>query len=116
MYLKPNASLPEFTVLGLDLLCEEASRVVNSRPTAYLGSQDLVISPNHFLLAGFSQNVWGSAGELPTKYLHLQQYRERMFEVLQNMMKSFREMDRQALHAFYLHDILLLQLLWFIAP
>ena len=86
MYLKPNASLPEFTVLGLDLLCEEASRVVNSRPTAYLGSQDLVISPNHFLLAGFSQNVWGSAGELPTKYLHLQQYRERMFEVLQNMM------------------------------
>ena len=88
LYLKPNASLPEFTVLGLDLLCEEVTRVVNQRPTAYLGDQDLVICPNNFLMAGFTDRVWGFEGELPTKYLQLQQYRERMYEVLHQMMVS----------------------------
>ena len=86
LYLKPNAPLPEFTVLGLDLLCEEATKMVCSRPTAYLGSQNEVITPNHFLLAGFSDRVWGTEGELPTKYLQLQQYRERMYQVLERMM------------------------------
>ena len=74
LYLKPNASLPEFTVLGLDLLCEEVTRVVNQRPIAYLGDQDLVICANNFLMAGFTDRVWGFEGELPTKYLQLQQY------------------------------------------
>ena len=86
LFLKPNAGVPDFTVLGLDLLCEEATRVVNCRPTAYLGSQDEIISPNSFLLAGFSNKIWGLEGELSTKYLQLQQYRERMFEVLERMM------------------------------
>ena len=86
LHLKPNASIPEFTVLGLDLLCEEATKMVCSRPTAYLGSQNEVITPNHFLLAGFSDRVWGTEGELPTKYLQLQQYRERMYQVLERMM------------------------------
>ena len=86
LYLKPNASLPEFTVLGLDLLCEEATKTLNQRPTAYLGEQDLVISPNTFLMAGFTDRVWGFEGELPTKYLQLQQYRERMYDVLHRMM------------------------------
>ena len=86
LYLKPNASIPDFSVLGLDLLCEEATRVVCSRPTAYLGSQNEVITPNHFLLAGFSDRVWGTEGELPTKYLQLQQYRERMYDILERMM------------------------------
>ena len=88
LYLKPNAPLPEFTVLGLDLLCEEVTRAVNQRPTSYLGDQDLVLCPNSFLMAGFNNKVWGVDGELATKYLQLQQYRERMFEVLRRMMIS----------------------------
>ena len=88
LYLKPNASLPEFTVLGLDLLCEEITRVINQRPIAYLGDQDLVLCPNKFLMAGFSDSVWGVDGELPTKYLHLEKYREKMYEVLNQMMIS----------------------------
>ena len=88
LYLKPSASLPEFTVLGLDLLCEEVTRTINQRPTAYLGEQDLVLCPNSFLMAGFSDRVWGVDGELPTKYLQLEKYRERMYEVLRQMMIS----------------------------
>merc|ERR1712116_5095 len=45
LFLKPGARMPEFTVLGLDLLCEEASRIMCSRPIAYLGDQDLVLTP-----------------------------------------------------------------------
>ena len=78
--------MPEFTVLGLDLLCEEASRIMNSRPIAYLGDQDLVLTPNSFLLAGMSDSVWGTEGELPTKYLELQEYRARMYDRLREMM------------------------------
>merc|ERR1712107_825148 len=39
LFLKPGARMPEFTVLGLDLLCEEASRIMCSRPIAYLGDR-----------------------------------------------------------------------------
>ena len=86
LFLKPGARMPEFTVLGLDLLCEEASRIMCSRPIAYLGDQDLVLTPNSFLLAGMSDSVWGTEGELPTKYLELQEYRARMYDRLREMM------------------------------
>ena len=52
-------------------------------------------------MAGFSNRVWGSEGELPTKYLQLEKYRERMYEILRQMMvnadfspKKWKENER----------------------
>ena len=65
--LKPNSSFPSsFTVIGLELLLEECSRVLNSRPTHWLKSQEKVLCPNSLLLLGFNQASWGQSSLVPT--------------------------------------------------
>ena len=84
--LKCNSSLPTFTVIGLELLLETCSRVLNSRPVHWLRSQEKLISPNHLLLLGFNDANWEKGGGIGERYEQLQQRREKMYEVLREMM------------------------------
>ena len=85
--LKPNSSFPSsFTVIGLELLLEECSRVLNSRPTHWLKSQEKVLCPNSLLLLGFNQASWGQSGNLGDRYEQLQERRKVMYSVLREMM------------------------------
>ena len=84
--LKCNSSLPTFTVIGLELLLETCSRVLNSRPIHWLKSQEKIISPNHLLLLGFNDANWENGGGIGERYEQLQQRREKMYQVLREMM------------------------------
>ena len=84
--LKPNSSLPSFTVIGLELLLEECSRVLNSRPIGWLKSRDKILCPNDLLLLGFNQATWDQTTNLGDRYEQLQERRKAMYLVLREMM------------------------------
>ena len=84
--LKPNASLPSFTVIGLELLLEECGRVLNSRPIQWLKSQEKILCPNDLLLIGFNQATWDHTTNLGDRYEQLQERRKVMYSVLREMM------------------------------
>ena len=84
--LKPNATLPSFTVIGLELLLEECTRVLNSRPIQWLKSQEKILCPNDLLLLGFNQATWDQSTNLGDRYEQLQERRKAMYSVLREMM------------------------------
>ena len=85
--LKPNSPLPKFTFEGLHLLLQESANFLNSRPISWL-KQSEGLTPNHFLYPKTSPEDWNMALSLEDKYMSLQNYRQRMSEELDLLMKS----------------------------